>query len=346
MSGYVPGEQPAAGERVIKLNTNENPYPPSPKVIEAVRRVSADALRRYPQPFADDFRRVASKVHGVPLESILAGNGSDDVLQIALRTCCGPGQVLASPDPTYSLYPVLAALADVRFVTVPWAPGWSLPADALLEAQPRAIFFANPNAPSGTWVTPDAVAALASRTDALVLVDEAYVDFAEDDCLGLLATHDNVLVTRTLSKGYGLAGLRFGYGLGHPRLIEQMMKVKDSYNCDAVAIAAAAAALEDQPYARGRWTEIKQERRRVSRELEARGFEVVPSFGNFVLVTVPRQPGAAAVYQGLKHRGVLIRFFDKPGLDDKLRITIGAAAENDALLNALDAVLENRSVSA
>jgi histidinol-phosphate aminotransferase len=336
MAGYAPGEQPKPGDRVIKLNTNENPYPPSPRVFEAIRGVGADALRRYPSPMADDFRRVAARVHGVPPESVIAGNGSDDILAIALRTYCGPGDVLASPHPTYSLYPVLADLADVRFVTVPWADGWRLPSDALLAAGPRAIFFANPNAPSGTWVAPEDVADLAACTDALVLVDEAYVDFADGSCLGLLAQHENVLVTRTLSKGYGLAGLRFGYGLAHPGIIEQMTKVKDSYNCDAVAIAAACAALDDQPYAREQWSKVRAERARVSAELDRRGFAVVPSHGNFVLATLPGAAGGRRVYEALKARGVLVRFFDKPGLDDKLRITIGTPNENSTLLAALD----------
>jgi histidinol-phosphate aminotransferase len=162
MTGYAPGEQPGPGEKVIKLNTNENPYPPSPLVFEAIRSVTSDALRRYPQPMADDFRAVAARVHGVAPNQVLAGNGSDDILQIALRSFCGAGDVLASPDPTYSLYPVIAELADVRFVTVPWGPDWSLPTAALLATAARAIFFANPNAPSGTWVAPSAVSALAA----------------------------------------------------------------------------------------------------------------------------------------------------------------------------------------
>ena len=339
MAGYTPGEQPKPGDVVIKLNTNENPYPPSPRVFEAIRATSADALRRYPSPMADEFRRVAARVHGVSVDQVLAGNGSDDVLQIALRTYCGAGDVLASPDPTYSLYPVLAELADVRFVTVPWGPAWTLPVDALLATNPRAIFFANPNAPSGTWVEPDAISALASRTDALVLVDEAYVDFAEQSCLSLVAAHENVLVSRTLSKGYGLAGLRFGYAIGHPSLIEQMTKVKDSYNCDAVAIAAAAAALDDQAYAREQWEKVKAERTRVTGALAARGFDVIPSLGNVVLATLPGARYAKPVYEGMKGRGVLVRFFDKPGLSDKLRISIGTPAENDAMLAALDASL-------
>lgn len=339
MSGYAPGEQPKPGDTVIKLNTNENPYPPSPKVFEAIRSIGADALRRYPSPMADEFRRIAARVHGVTPECILAGNGSDDVLQIALRSYCGAGEVLASPDPTYSLYPVLAELADVSFVTVPWGPGWAVPVDALLAANPRAIFFANPNAPTGTWVPPAEVSSLASRTDALVLVDEAYVDFAEGSCLGLLKQHENVLITRTLSKGYGLAGLRFGYAIGHPSVLEQMAKVKDSYNCDAIAIAAACAALDDQDYASEHWGLVRSARMRVSEELERRGFSVIPSQGNFVMATTPGAVYARPLYEAMKVCGVLVRFFDKSGLNDKLRITIGTPEENHAMLAALDTSL-------
>jgi histidinol-phosphate aminotransferase len=339
MAGYTPGEQPKPGESVIKLNTNENPYPPSPKVFEAIRQLGGDALRRYPSPMADDFRRAAARIHGVLPEQILAGNGSDDVLQIALRSFCGPGDVLASPDPTYSLYPVLAELADVRFVTVPWGPDWRLPADALIDTGARAIFFANPNAPSGTWVSPAEVSALASRTPALVLVDEAYVDFADASCLDLLAVHENLLITRTFSKGYSLAGLRFGYAIGHPAVIAQMTKVKDSYNCDAVAIAAATAALCDQDYARRCWARVREERERVTGALQARGFVVRPSHANFVLATVPPATRAKAMYEGLKAGGVLVRFFDKPDLTDKLRITIGTPEENSALFGAIDGLL-------
>jgi histidinol-phosphate aminotransferase len=339
MAGYTPGEQPKPGDKVIKLNTNENAYPPSPRVFEAIRNVDGDALRRYPSPMADRFRSVAARLHGVAPQCLLAGNGSDDILQIALRSYCGGGDVLASPDPTYSLYPVLAELADVRFVTVPWGQDWTLPVDALLATNARAIFFANPNAPSGTWVAPADVSALAARTHALVLVDEAYVDFGDADCLALLAQHENVVITRTLSKGYGLAGLRFGYAIGHPSVIEQMAKVKDSYNCDAISIAAACAALEDQAYARERWKLITDERARMTAELERRGFIVIPSRGNFVLATTPGSTSARPLYEALKARGVLVRFFEKPGLNDKLRITIGTPVENDALLSAIDAAL-------
>jgi histidinol-phosphate aminotransferase len=340
MSGYTPGEQPKPGDRVIKLNTNENPYPPSPRVIDAIRGIGPDALRRYPSPMADDFRAAAARLHGVSPACILAGNGSDDILQIALRSYCGPGDVLACPTPTYSLYPVLAQLADVRLVQVPWEPGWQLPIDALAATQPRAIFFANPNSPSGTTVPLADVEALAIYSEALVLVDEAYVDFADSNCLSLLEQRPNVLITRTLSKGYALAGLRFGYAIGNPDVIAQMTKVKDSYNCDAIAIVAACAALDDQEYARTQWRAIRAERARVSLQLTQRGFVVIPSQGNFLLATIPGAAHAGWLYTALKSRGVLVRFFDKPGLDDKLRISIGTGEENDALLAALDASID------
>ncbi|MEO8256331.1 MAG: histidinol-phosphate transaminase [Acidobacteriota bacterium] len=339
MAGYTPGEQPGPGERVVKLNTNENPFPPSPRVLEAIRGVTPETLRRYPSSMSDEFRAVAARNHGVSPDSILAGNGSDDILQIALRTYCGPGDAIVCPDPTYSLYPVLAELADVRLIPVPWKPGWRLPAEALLNERGRAIFFANPNSPSGTAVPVGEIEALAERTEALVLVDEAYADFADDNCLELPARRPNVLVTRTLSKGYGLAGLRFGYAVGDPAVIAQMAKVKDSYNCDAIAIAAACAALDDAEYARGRWQAIRAERARLSAELERRRFVVIPSQANFLLVTAPDQLHTGWLYAALKERGVLVRFFDRPGLDNRLRITVGARQENDTLLEALDAAL-------
>ena len=339
MAGYPPGEQPRPGERVIKLNTNENPFPPSPRAVDAIRRITPDALRRYPSSMADEFRAVAARVHGVSTESILAGNGSDDILQIALRSYCGPGDVLACPDPTYSLYPVLAELADVRLIPVPWGPGWRLPTQGLLGARARAVFFANPNSPSGTSVANADVEALAMGTDALVLVDEAYVDFADDNCLSLLEQRRNILITRTFSKGYGLAGLRFGYAIGDPAVIAQMAKVKDSYNCDAVAIAGASAALDDVEYARANWRAIRAERERLTVELERRRFAVIPSQANFLLVTTPDAAHAGWLYAALKLRGVLVRFFDKPALDNQLRISVGAPEENDVLLGALDAAL-------
>jgi histidinol-phosphate aminotransferase len=339
LDGYVPGEQPLPGARVVKLNTNESPYPPSPRVLEAIRAVPPHALQRYPRPMADEFREAASRVLGVPADAILAGNGSDDILTIATRTFLAPGDALAYPEPTYSLYPVLARLQDARIVAVPWGHGWSLPVEALAATGARAIYVANPNAPSGTFVPVDAVEALARAFDGVVLVDEAYVDFADANCLDLALRLPNVIVSRTLSKAYALAGLRFGFAVTRPELVHEMVKVKDSYNCDAVSIAAASAAIADQDYARGTWVKIRAERERLTHALRGLGWSVLPSQANFVLAAVPGGRGRAAqVLAGLKSAGVLVRYFDAPGLDDKLRITVGTSDDTDALIRALSSL--------
>jgi histidinol-phosphate aminotransferase len=337
MIPYTPGEQPGPGERVIKLNTNENPYPPSPRVMEAIRAVDPERLRRYPSPMSDDFRAAAARALDLQPEMILAGNGSDEILSLVVRAFLGPGDRLATPAPTYSLYPVLAQMAEVTLAEIPWEAGWQLPLEGLLASGARAVFFANPNAPSGTLVPAARVRALASRFSGMVLVDEAYVDFADETCLPLLSEHPNVVVTRTLSKGYSLAGLRFGWAAAAPATIGQLAKVKDSYNCDALSIAAAVAALEDQDHARQTWRQVRAERTRLGAELARRGWEVIPSAANFLLATCPRGDGQA-LYTALKSRGILVRFFDRPGLADKLRITVGTREQNDALLAALAAL--------
>jgi histidinol-phosphate aminotransferase len=337
MEGYVPGEQPAGRERIVKLNTNECPYSPSARVLEAVRSLGADAFRRYPPPMADEFRQAASRVLGVPPDAILAGNGSDDILTIATRTFLAPGDTLAFPTPTYSLYPVLAALQDAQVAAVPWARDWSLPIDALVATRARAVYLANPNAPTGTAVPVAAVEELARKLEGVLLVDEAYADFADAHCLELTQRLPNVIVSRTLSKSYALAGVRFGFAVAPPALVREMAKVKDSYNCDALAIAAATAAIADQEYARGLWSRIRAERRRLSEMLEGFGWSVIPSEANFVLATVPGGD-AKGMLALLRQRGVLVRHFDAPGLRDKLRITVGSPEDTDALRAAIEAL--------
>jgi histidinol-phosphate aminotransferase len=334
MDGYTPGEQPGVGERVVKLNTNENPYPPSPAVIRAIQEIEPELLRRYPNPTADVFRTAAAKVLGVTPDMILAGNGSDDILTIATRTFCSAGDTLAYPDPTYSLYSVLAKLQDAKVVEVPWDEDFALPIAGLIAAKPQAIYVANPNAPTGTFVPPAKIAELAKAFKGLVLVDEAYADFAEDNCLALVNKHENVVVSRTFSKAYSLAGMRFGYAVGQPHVIREMMKVKDSYNVDAIAACAACAAIQDQDYARERWEQIRSERDRVTGELTKLGWNVLPSQANFILAAAPDGRGRDA-YLGLKAQGILVRYFDKPGLQDKIRITIGQSQENNALLGGI-----------
>lgn len=337
MEGYTPGEQPGPSARVVKLNTNENPFPPSPRVMQAIREIEAENLRRYPHPTADGFRRAAAGILGISPDMILAGNGSDDILTIATRTFIPPGGSLAFPNPTYSLYPVLAQLEEARCVTVEWGRDFTLPIEALAETRANAIYLANPNAPTGTFVSPMKVAELAKAFEGLVLVDEAYADFADDNCLALVRDRPNVVISRTLSKAYSLAGLRFGFAIAQPQVIAEMMKVKDSYNTDAISIIAATAAIEDQEYAKNNWDYVRSERQRLSSELTQLGWTVLPSQANFILATVPDGRGREA-YQGLKQQGILVRYFDLPGLRDKLRITIGQNTENNALLAGIKAL--------
>ena len=331
MQGYTPGEQPAAGERVVKLNTNENPFPPSAKVMQAIRDIEPEMLRRYPHPFGQSFREAAAGVLGISPDMILCGNGSDDILTIATRTFIPPGGVLAFPDPTYSLYPVLAKIEEAKVTPVPWGTEWSLPEEELIATKADAIYLANPNAPSGTFVPSSQIATLASKFDGLVLIDEAYVDFAEDNCVDLVREFPNVVVSRTFSKAYSLAGMRFGYAIAQEEVIHEMAKAKDSYNVDAISVVAATAALLDQESARKTWEYVRGERQRLTSELQQLGWSVLPSQANFILATAPGGKARDA-YLKLKHQGILVRHFELPGLADKLRITVGRAEENNALL--------------
>jgi histidinol-phosphate aminotransferase len=334
MDGYTPGEQPGIGERVVKLNTNENPFPPSPNVMKAIRELEPEVLRRYPNPTADLFREAAAKLWGVTPNMIIAGNGSDDILTIATRTALPPGGLLAFPEPTYSLYPVLADLEDAKSVGVPWEKNYALPIEGLLAKKPAVIYLANPNAPTGTFVPPADVAKLAKAFEGLLLVDEAYADFGDEHCIGLVKDHENIVISRTLSKAYSLAGLRFGYAIAQPQIIDEMMKVKDSYNCDAISVVAATAAIEDQEYAKRTWDHVRSERARLVTELKDLGFDVAPSHANFLFAIVPGGNGKQ-IYHKLKQQGILVRFWDKPGLSDKIRITVGTSQENNALLAGL-----------
>jgi histidinol-phosphate aminotransferase len=337
MTGYTPGEQPTPAERVIKLNTNENPFPPSDRVLQAAREMEAELLRRYPNPTADAFRAAAGKLLNVTPEMILCGNGSDELLTIATRTFVPPGGKLAFPMPTYSLYPVLSRLQEASAVTVPWEDNWALPTAALLACKADAIYLANPNAPSGTFVSPTKMEELTQQFDGALLIDEAYVDFADDNCAALVRECPNVIITRTLSKAYSLAGLRFGYAVAQPQVIAEMMKVKDSYNCDAISVLLATAAICDQEYARKNWDYVRSERQRLSAELTQMGWDVLPSHANFILVSCPDGRGRDA-YLGLKRQGILVRYFDQPGLADKIRITIGQNHQNNALLAGIKAL--------
>jgi histidinol-phosphate aminotransferase len=326
MSGYVPGEQPQSSG-FIKLNTNENPYPPSPAVAAAVNEALQRGLQKYPDPMATAFRRRAGEVLGVPPEWILAGNGSDDILTIVTRALVGEGQLLRLPYPSYILYRTLAELQGARSEEIHFEPDWSLPeAFGRGSDDLRLVFLANPNSPSGTMVSPQAVLELAERLPCPLLVDEAYADFAETNCIDLVAKSEKIMVSRTLSKSYALAGLRFGYLVAQPHLIEQFVKVKDSYNCDALSIAAATAAIGDQAWLAENREKIRSTRVRLMTAVRNLGFIVPNSQANFVWALHSRR-GVRPMYEELKRQQILVRYMVYPGWSDGLRITVGTDAE-------------------
>ena len=335
MTAYAPGEQPAPGERVIKLNTNENPYPPSPRVIEALRTMDGAVLRKYPDPMANKVRDLVAGLFGVGRDNVLCGNGSDELLTLVVRAFVGEGERLAYPTPTYSLYPVLATIQNAAAVEAPTHEDFAMPVEELERTRARVLILCNPNAPTGVFTPVETIGRIADRFDGVVVVDEAYVDFSADHAMRLAKARPNILVLRTLSKSYSLAGLRFGYAVGPADLIEGLAKVKDSYNVDAVSIELAAAALGDQAWMLANAERIRRERARLSMRLADLGLAVTPSEANFVLARVPDGAGRAW-YENLKADGILVRYWDLPRLTDKLRITVGSPEENDALLAVLE----------
>lgn len=330
MEGYVPGWQPP-GPGWVKLNTNENPYPPSPRVLEVLRAQLGDSLRLYPDPLATELRRAVSEVYGVEVDWVIAGNGSDELLALIMRTFVEPGDQILIPYPTYSLYETLADIQDARLKKVPFPDDYSLPD---LTGPAKLVFICNPNSPSGTFVAPEVIERLASRTRALVVVDEAYVLFAEANCLPLLGRCPNVVILRTLSKSHSLAGMRIGFAVARPEIVRELNKVKDSYNLDRLAIAAGAAAIRDVEYTRTVVEKVKSERGRLAEELRSLGFFVYPSQSNFLLVRA-LEPPARHVFEELSKRKILVRYFDRPRTDDCLRVTVGDPCSNSALLSAI-----------
>ena len=338
MTGYVPGEQPR-GDSIIKLNTNENPYPPSPRVLTALRKATNGSLRLYPQPLSDTLRSAAAEVYGVRPENIIAGNGSDEILSMLLRSFVGPGERVAFPVPTYSLYDTLIEIQDGVRVAVDYPSDYSLPES--LAAQNAALtFLCNPNAPSGTLVGLQEVEQLARRVAGILVVDEAYVDFAGSEgssSLPLIRRLPNLVVLRSFSKSFSLAGMRIGLGFAPEELISGMMKVKDSYNVNRLSMIAATAALQDMPWMTRNVRRIQSSRKKLASGLKRLGYHVYPSHANFVLA---RMKGAnlKRVYEALKRKNILVRYFEAPGLEDCLRISVGAPQEMKALIKELEAI--------
>jgi histidinol-phosphate aminotransferase len=339
MSGYTPGEQPQAG-KFIKLNTNENPYPPSPRVLRAIEQAAA-GLSRYPDPIADAFRIRAGQLWNLDRDWILCGNGSDDLLTILTRAFVGSEQTLRLPYPSYVLYKTLAEIQGATAEEIPFQRDWSL-AEDFYRGRPdlKLAFLPNPNSPSGTMVPPAEVLRLAESLPCPLVVDEAYADFADEHCVSLVTRSDKLIVTRSLSKSYGLAGLRFGYLIARPELVRELIKVKDSYNCDALSIAGATAAIDDQQWLLENRQRVIATRQRLQRGLVELGFSAQPSQANFVWCAHAERP-LKPLYEGLKSRQILVRYMHYPNWGEGLRVSVGTDDQIEICLDALRALLKD-----
>jgi len=334
VEGYVPGEQPRMAN-VIKLNTNENPYPPSPKVIEALRNLPAEALRKYPDPLSADFRAACAERYGYPgPEWVIAGNGMDELLALALRAFVDPGDDILSTYPTYTLYETLALLHGARPVLVDLDENFQL-TEAFFNTQARLCFLPRPNAPSGVCPPHEAVERLCREFNGIVVIDEAYVDFSDDNCMDFPRRFENAIVMRTFSKSFSLAGMRIGTAAAQPPIINELLKVKDSYNLNVASQAAALAAIRDYDYMLGNVAKVRATRERLAAALRAMGFSVPASQSNFVLAQWSGTPSAAEIFAALRGRAIIVRYFPVRRLENALRISDGTDAETDALLAGL-----------
>ncbi|HEU5360701.1 MAG TPA: histidinol-phosphate transaminase [Candidatus Deferrimicrobiaceae bacterium] len=337
MKGYLPGEQPQE-PGFVKLNTNENPYPPSPAVQRAIQAEARASLRLYPDPDSTRLRRQAALTYAFELPWVIAGNGSDDLLAMIARAFVGEGDTLCCPTPTYTLYDTLVRIQGGRIRGVPYPDDYSLPT-GLPARKAKVTIVASPNSPSGTSVPTAVLADLADRVPGVLVIDEAYADFAEETALSLAREKKNVIVLRTLSKSFSLAGMRIGLGFAHPEIIRGLNKVRDSYNLGRLAIAAGEAALKDVGWMEKNVAKIRKTREALLSALPPLGFLPFPSQSNFVLAKRPRGRSARPVYQALKRRKILVRYFDTPRLAGCLRITVGTDDEIGTLLAALREIL-------
>ena len=336
LSPYVPGEQPKL-QNLVKLNTNEHPYGPSPKVLEAIRAACDDTLKLYPDPSSDRLRQAVATAVGVAPARVFVGNGSDEVLAHAFLALLKHERPLRFPDITYSFYPVYCGLYGIAHEKIALDERFRIRVEDY--ARPNGgIIFPNPNAPTGCLLPLDAIEAmLKASPDSVVVVDEAYVDFGGESAIALVDRYPNLLVTQTLSKSRSLAGLRVGLAVGHADLVEALERIKNSFNSyplDRLAIAGAAAAFEDDAYFRRTCQAVIDSREALSASLQALGFEVLPSAANFVFARHPRHD-AGQIASTLREQGVIVRHFKQARIDQFLRITIGSPEQNQALLDAL-----------
>lgn len=337
---YTPGEQPK-DRQFIKLNTNECPYPPSPKAVDAIRGAAGDTLRLYPDPECSKLRAAIAKREGLKPEQVFCGNGSDEILAFAFQAFFDPDRVVVFPKITYSFYPVYTDFFGLSRREVPMNPDFTDPID-LLCGRNGGVVLANPNAPTGIAVGLDTVEKLLrANRSVVVIVDEAYIDFGADSAVGLIGLYPNLLVIQTASKSRALAGLRVGWAMGNENLIAALRCVRDSvnsYTLDRLAQAGAAAAIEDEDYFQTIRKQVMETRTWTARALRSKGFTVLPSQANFVFVSHPAHTGRELL-AGLRERGILVRWWDKPEIETWLRISIGTREEMEALVKALDELI-------
>ena len=338
LEGYLPGEQPQNGD-YIKLNTNENPYSPSSRVLSALRKAANPSLRLYPDPLSQSLKSLAAATYGVGPENVLAGNGSDELLSILTRCFVGPRDRVVYPVPTYTFYDTLVAIQDGKKVEIDYPDDFAIP-DGLSSQKAALTFLCNPNSPSGTLVFIEEIERLARSVSGILVVDEAYIDFAEGEktsAIALVRRFSNLIVLRSFSKSFSLAGMRVGLAFAAEEIISGMIKVKDSYNLNRLSLAAAIAALNDLGWMGRNVRRIQRSRKRLTQGLKRLGFEVLPSQANFVMARKKGQ-NLRVLYKELKRRKILVRYFDEPRLNDSLRITVGTPREIDALLQAIEAI--------
>ena len=328
LAGYTAGEQPKMPD-LIKLNTNENAFPPSPAVVEALRNFDISRLRRYPDPFADELRDLFAEAHRVKRENIIAGNGSDDLLTMIFRSFTDHDRPVAVFEPSYSLYPVLAAMQGAEVIRIPLAQDtFEYPGDAVKRAgNANLLVITRPNAPTGNVCPKNMVREMCAAFDGIVLIDEAYADFAEDDCMEFATEFDNVIVMRTFSKGLSMAGVRLGYAVASPVIIEGLMKLKDSYNLDMLTQIVGKANFLDTGYRKNCLDIIKRERDILAQRLRDMKFRVVPSQSNFLFVSPPDGDGEGC-FRYLRENAIIVRYFSGAVTGAYLRITIGTPEEN------------------
>jgi len=339
MSGYVPGEQPTAPD-IVKLNTNENPYPPSPLVVQTLLSLDENAVRRYPDPNCCALREKIAELHGCETERVFVGNGSDEILALCTRSFVEDDGSIGYFNPSYSLYPVLADIRGVERSPVELAPdfGWNMPDDHACSL----FFLANPNAPTGIRFDPGTVREFCRSYRGVVVIDEAYVDFAEADCMSIAMEEDNVLVSRSLSKSFSLAGVRLGYAVGSLPLIEALFKTKDSYNVNVLSQRVGLAAMRDVEAMRENAGKIRSTRERLASELTSLGWDAGSSEANFLWVRPPAG-NAAEVFGALRARNILVRHFEGERTGEYLRMSIGTDEEIDALIGAVSEIMKEET---